>query len=78
MLIWMLSYPHSFGMAYEFIDSIGDDVDVVSDSEVGNMRKKNYIKHNSFIRMALFENKPNCFAPFPNSEHQEAAEDSLQ
>ncbi len=24
----------SFGMAYDFIDSIGDDVDVVSDSEV--------------------------------------------
>jgi len=24
----------SFGMAYEFIDCIGDDVDVVSDSEV--------------------------------------------
>lgn len=25
----------SFGMAYDFIDCIGDDVDVVSDSEVG-------------------------------------------
>ena len=24
----------SFGMAYDFIDSIGNDVDVVSDSEV--------------------------------------------
>lgn len=24
----------SFGMAYDFIDCIGDDVDVVSDSEV--------------------------------------------
>ena len=72
----MLSYPHSFGMAYEFIDSIGDDVDVVSDSEVGNMRKKKYMKQNSFIGM--FENKPNCFAPFPNSEHQKAAENSLQ
>ena len=24
----------SFGMAYEFIDCVGDDVDVVSDSEV--------------------------------------------
>lgn len=25
---------HSFGMAYDFIDSVGNDVDVVSDSEV--------------------------------------------
>jgi hypothetical protein len=25
---------YSFGMAYDFIDNIGDDVDVVSDSEV--------------------------------------------
>lgn len=24
----------SFGMAYDFIDSVGNDVDVVSDSEV--------------------------------------------
>lgn len=24
----------SFGMAYDFIDCVGDDVDVVSDSEV--------------------------------------------
>lgn len=28
-------YLCSFGMAYDFIDCIGDDVDVVSDSEVG-------------------------------------------
>lgn len=27
----------SFGMAYEFIDSIGNDVDVVSDSEVSSV-----------------------------------------
>lgn len=26
--------PISFGMAYDFIDSVGNDVDVVSDSEV--------------------------------------------
>lgn len=26
----------SFGMAYDFIDCVGDDVDVVSDSEVSS------------------------------------------
>lgn len=31
-----LKNPYSFGMAYDFIDCIGDDVDVVSDSEVGS------------------------------------------
>lgn len=30
----MRAFVLSFGMAYEFIDSIGNDVDVVSDSEV--------------------------------------------
>lgn len=30
----MASSFHSFGMAYDFIDSVGNDVDVVSDSEV--------------------------------------------
>lgn len=32
----------SFGMAYEFIDSIGNDVDVVSDSEVSFIRFYNF------------------------------------
>ena len=27
-------FSFSFGMAYDFIDSVGNDVDVVSDSEV--------------------------------------------
>lgn len=27
-------FLNSFGMAYDFIDSVGNDVDVVSDSEV--------------------------------------------
>lgn len=27
-------FSGSFGMAYDFIDSVGNDVDVVSDSEV--------------------------------------------
>lgn len=33
MTLWP-SFPVSFGMAYDFIDSVGNDVDVVSDSEV--------------------------------------------
>lgn len=31
------SLPGSFGMAYDFIDSVGNDVDVVSDSEVSDI-----------------------------------------
>lgn len=31
---WSYNFSCSFGMAYDFIDCIGDDVDVVSDSEV--------------------------------------------
>lgn len=33
---------HSFGMAYDFIDSVGNDVDVVSDSEVSVVIKCNF------------------------------------
>lgn len=34
VVIKFLFFFSSFGMAYDFIDCIGDDVDVVSDSEV--------------------------------------------
>jgi hypothetical protein len=37
--VLVCSSIYSFGMAYDFIDSIGDDVDVVSDSEVGLSKK---------------------------------------
>lgn len=33
-LVMHVSALLSFGMAYDFIDCVGDDVDVVSDSEV--------------------------------------------
>lgn len=40
----------SFGMAYDFIDCIGDDVDVVSDSEVcGAVAKKSNKSNISFF-----------------------------
>lgn len=61
----------SFGMAYEFIDCIGDDVDVVSDSEVcGSLSKLENVQVYSGWGGNI------CF--LSHSEHQEALEDSLQ
>ena len=41
LVIIYLSSFLSFGMAYDFIDCVGDDVDVVSDSEVCMTLNKN-------------------------------------
>lgn len=40
-------FLNSFGMAYDFIDSVGNDVDVVSDSEVWTQLK--FSHSNSYI-----------------------------
>lgn len=49
----VLSSPHSFGMAYDFIDCIGDDVDVVSDSEVCGA-----VRNNTSIFVTVFLSYP--------------------
>lgn len=65
----------SFGMAYDFIDCIGDDVDVVSDSEVCGAATK-ITCLSSFLKYAHAADV-NIFL-LSHLEHQEAFENSLQ
>lgn len=70
----------SFGMAYDFIDCIGDDVDVVSDSEVcGAVAKKSNKSNISFFGSETCTHTPDVNIIFPSrTEHQEAFKNSLQ
>lgn len=66
-------YLHSFGMAYDFIDCIGDDVDVVSDSEVSWAYPLLSVLVSEILPIA---NNIYCF--LFSSEHQKTSENPLQ
>jgi len=74
----VLSRLSSFGMAYDFIDSIGDDVDVVADSEV-RLSDSSCPIGLAFTHFHFADRTHWCSSSFTLlTEHKEAPENPLQ